>query len=167
VIERIEERTMTKLLMIHPDKCTGCRNCSLACVFGHEGQFRPAGTRVHVYTWEREGFSVPMMCQQCDDASCMKVCPTGALHRAKGGEVVAYERSKCIGCRMCTMACPFGNAVFDGASGSVLKCDTCGGSPECVRFCPNGALEFVEDNISTRTRKKSFAAKFKAAFQEV
>jgi Fe-S-cluster-containing dehydrogenase component len=65
------------------------------------------------------------------------------------------------------MACPFGNAVYDAASGSVLKCDTCGGSPECVRFCPNGALEFVEDNISTRTRKKSFAGKFKAALKEV
>lgn len=157
---------MTKVLMIHPDKCTGCKNCSLACTFGHEGQFRPAGTRVHVYTWEREGFSVPMMCQQCDDASCMKVCPTGALHRPKGGDLVVYDKAKCIGCRMCTMACPFGNAVYDGATGSILKCDTCGGSPECVRFCPNGALEYIDDNISTRSRKKSFAAKFKAAIQE-
>jgi Fe-S-cluster-containing hydrogenase component 2 len=119
-----------------------------------------------VYTWEREGFSVPMMCQQCDEASCMKVCPTGALHRAKGAEVVAYEKDKCIGCRMCTMACPFGNVTFDGPSGTVLKCDTCDGDPQCVRFCPNKALEFVDDNLSTRNRKKAFAAKFKAALQE-
>ena len=157
---------MTKVLMIHPDKCTGCRNCSLACVFGHEGQFRPAGTRVHVYSWEREGFSVPMMCQQCDDASCVKVCPTGALHRSKDGATTAYERAKCIGCKMCTMACPFGSVTYDSASGGVLKCDTCDGSPECVRFCPNGALEFIDDNVSTRSRKKAFAAKFKAALQE-
>ena len=157
---------MTKVLMIHPDKCTGCHNCSLACSFGHEAQFRPTGTRVHVYTWEREGFSVPMMCQQCDEASCMKVCPTGALYRVKGGDLVEYDRAKCIGCRMCTLACPFGNATFDGASGSVLKCDTCDGSPQCVAYCPNGALEFVEDNISTRGKKKAFAAKFKSALKE-
>ena len=86
---------MTKVLMIHPDKCTGCHNCSLACAYGHEGQFRPAGTRVHVYTWEREGFSVPMMCQQCDEASCMKVCPTGALHRAKGSALV-FDASQTV-----------------------------------------------------------------------
>ncbi|HWQ10966.1 MAG TPA: 4Fe-4S dicluster domain-containing protein [Holophaga sp.] len=158
---------MTKVLMIHPDKCTGCHNCTLACSYGHEAQFRPAATRVHVYTWEREGFSVPMMCQQCDEASCMKVCPTGALSRVKGTALVDYDRAKCIGCRMCTLACPFGNAVYDGATGAVLKCDQCGGSPECVKFCPSKALEFVDDSIATRSRKKSFAAKFKTAFQEV
>ena len=157
---------MAKVLMIHPDKCTGCHNCALACVFGHDGQFRPSGTRVHVYSWEREGFSVPMMCQQCDDASCAKVCPTGAMHRAAGASVVEYDRSKCIGCRMCTVACPFGNAVYDGVTGAILKCDTCNGDPECVRACPSAALEYVDDNISTRSRKKAFAAKFKAAFVE-
>ena len=75
---------MANVLMIHPDRCTGCRNCSLACSFRHEGQFRPAASRVHVYSWEREGFSVPTMCQQCDTAPCVNVCPTGALNRAKG-----------------------------------------------------------------------------------
>jgi len=66
---------MTKLLMIHPEKCTGCENCVLACSFHHEKDFRPAATRIHVFTWEREGISVPMMCQQCGDAPCIKVCP--------------------------------------------------------------------------------------------
>lgn len=158
---------MTKVLMIHPDKCTGCHNCTLACSYGHEAQFRPVGTRIHVYTWEREGFSVPMMCQQCDEASCMKVCPTGALSRVKGAALVDYDRAKCIGCRMCTLACPFGNAVYDGATAAILKCDQCGGDPECVKLCPSKALEFVDDSVSTRSRKKSFAAKFKTAFQEV
>ena len=43
---------------------------------------------------------------------------------------------------------------------------TCGGDPACVAYCPSHALEFVDDNISTRTRKKAFASKFKEAFQE-
>jgi len=156
---------MPKVLMIHPDKCTGCQNCELACGFSHENQFRPTATRVHVYSWEREGFSVPMMCQQCDSASCVKVCPTGAMHRAKGSTLVEYSREKCIGCRMCTIACPFGNAVYDSVTESILKCDTCGGDPACVQFCPSQALEFVDDNISTRTRKMAFAGKFKSAFE--
>ncbi len=157
---------MAKVLMIHPDRCTGCHNCSLACAFGHEGQFRPTATRVHVYTWEREGFSVPMMCQQCDEASCVKVCPTGAMSRAKGASVVAYEKAKCIGCRMCTMACPFGCATYDAVTAGIVKCDTCGGDPACARACPTQAIAFVDDSISTRARKKSVAAKFKTAFEE-
>ncbi len=70
---------MSKILMVYPNKCTGCRNCELACAFQHEGAFRPGATRVHTFTWEREGFSVPLMCQQCDDAACVAMCPVGAL----------------------------------------------------------------------------------------
>ena len=158
---------MANVLMIHPDRCTGCRNCSLACSFRHEGQFRPAASRVHVYSWERKGFSVPTMCQQCDTAPCVNVCPTGALNRAKGTTLVAYKRANCIGCRMCTMACPFGAAVYDSVTETILKCDLCDGDPACVQFCPNQALEFVEDSIATRSRMKVFASKFKNASEGV
>ena len=82
---------MANVLMIHPDKCTGCRNCELACSFEHEGQFRPGASRVQAYTWEREGMSVPMMCQQCDDAACITVCPTGAIVWLEGDRVVKGE----------------------------------------------------------------------------
>ena len=157
---------MTRLLMIHPDKCTGCENCVLACSYAHEKDFRPAATRIHVFTWEREGISVPMMCQQCGDAPCISVCPTGAMHRMTGESVVDWDMNKCIRCRMCTQACPFGNAVYDSRTNSVLKCDECEGDPACVRMCPNKALEFVADTISTRSRKKAFATKFKEAFQQ-
>jgi Fe-S-cluster-containing hydrogenase component 2 len=153
--------------MIHPDKCTGCHNCSLACGFTHEAQFRPTATRIHVYSWDREGFSVPIMCQQCDDAACAKVCPTFALRREKGQALVTYDRSKCIGCRMCVIACPFGSAAYDSVTESILKCDTCAGDPACVRACPSEAIEFVEDSVATRGRKKAFATKLKAVFEEV
>lgn len=155
---------MPRLLMIHPDKCTGCKNCVLACSFALEKDFRPAGTRIHVFTWEREGISVPMMCQQCGDAPCVRVCPTGAMHRMTNGGVVDWDKNKCILCKMCTHACPFGNAVYDSLSKSILKCDECAGDPACVRMCPNKALEFAEDTVSTRSIKKAFASKFKEAF---
>ena len=138
----------------------------LACSLQHEGQFRMGASRIHVYTWEREGFSVPMMCQQCDTASCMKVCPTGALHRTPGEMLIEFSKTKCIGCHMCTIACPFGNIVYDQVAGSPLKCDQCGGNPSCAQFCPTHAIEWVDDTISTRSRKKAYASKFVEALQE-
>ena len=159
---------MAQVLMIYPDKCTGCRNCELACSFVKEGEFRPSKSRIHAYNWEREGFSVPMMCQQCADAACVAVCPTGAMRKSsKTPGLIEWDEKSCIKCKMCTMACPFGNAAFDSATGRILKCDNCGGDPECVSFCPNKALDYVNDTVAVRSRKKAFAAKFKEAFQEV
>ncbi len=158
---------MDKILMIHPDKCTGCRNCELACSFFHEGDFRPRASRIHVFTWEREGISVPMTCQHCDDAPCISVCTPGAMHRDMTTGRVEWDANKCIRCRMCVQACPFGNAVYDAQTSSILKCDMCQGAPECAIMCPNAALEFVDDTLSTRSRKKAFATKFKEAFAEV
>jgi len=159
---------MAKILMIHPDKCTGCRNCELACSFVHEDQFRPGASRVQAYTWEREGMSVPMMCQQCDAAACVTVCPTGAMHYSTTmAGLVDWDEGTCIRCKMCTIACPFGNARYDAASSSIFKCDNCQGAPECVAFCPTGALEYIDDEQHVRARKKAYAAKFKDAFQEV
>ncbi len=158
---------MGKILMIHPDKCTGCKNCVSACSYTKETRFRPAASRVHVYSWDREGISVPMMCQQCSDAPCVSVCPTGAMHRIPGDTLIGYDLKKCIRCRMCVQACPFGNAVYDSITDSIIKCDTCAGDPACARMCPTGALVFVDENVSTRSRKKAFALKFKEAFKEV
>ena len=107
---------MSKMLMIQADKCTGCHNCELACAMTHEGNFRITAARVHVYTWEREGFSVPMMCQQCHDAPCIPVCTPHAMTRDPVTGWVNLDQAKCIGCKMCVHACPFGNAVWDDAS---------------------------------------------------
>jgi Fe-S-cluster-containing hydrogenase component 2 len=86
------------------------------------------------------------------------------MTRNRASGLVEWDAKRCIRCRMCVQACPFGNAVYDGLSNSIFKCDTCAGAPECVTFCPNKALEFAEDTLSTRSRKKAFAAKFKEAF---
>ena len=90
-----------------------------------------------------------------------------AIHRSTTtANLVDWDESTCIRCKMCTIACPFGNARYDAASNSIFKCDTCQGAPECVAFCPNGALEFVDDEQQVGSRKKA-PAKFKEAFQEV
>jgi Fe-S-cluster-containing hydrogenase component 2 len=68
---------------------------------------------------------------------------------------------------MCTVVCPFGNAVYESEGNRIIKCDLCDGDPECVRFCPSEALTYIEDTIAVRSRKKAYAAKFREAFKEV
>ncbi len=156
---------MAKILMIHPDRCVGCLACEMACAFAHEGSQRLEASRVHVYKWQNEGISVPMLCQQCSDAACVTVCPTGAMHRNKDTAQIELDASRCIRCRMCTMACPFGNSVYDALTDSIFKCDTCQGDPACVQMCPSDALEYVDDTLSTRSRQKEFASKLKEVIQ--
>ncbi|HPS93259.1 MAG TPA: 4Fe-4S dicluster domain-containing protein [Deltaproteobacteria bacterium] len=158
---------MSKMLMIYPDRCTGCHNCELACTLSHDGEFRPYTSRIHVYSWETEGFSMPTTCQHCNDAPCVAVCPTGAMHDDRALDRVAWDVLKCIGCRMCTLACPFGAVVFDTQRRRIVKCDLCDGAPECVLFCPVQALEYVEEADATRSRKKAVAVEFKKTFEEV
>jgi Fe-S-cluster-containing hydrogenase component 2 len=144
----------------------GCEGCVVACAFAHEGSQRMEASRVHIYKWDKEGINVPMACQQCSDAACVSVCPTGAMHRNPDTAVIEYDADRCIRCRMCSMACPFGNSVYDSFTDTILKCDTCQGDPACVKFCPTDALEFVDDTVSTQSRQKNFAAKLKAIFEE-
>jgi len=157
---------MAKILMVHPENCVGCLSCTTACAFEKEGSQRLEASRVHIYSWQFEGISVPMLCQQCSDAACVAVCPTGAMHRNSENSMTEYDINRCIRCKMCTMACPFGNAVYDALTDSIFKCDTCQGDPACVQMCPSDALEYVDDTISTRSRQKAFASKLKAAFEE-
>lgn len=157
---------MAKILMVHPEKCIGCESCATACAFEHEGSQRLSASRVHIYTWQYEGISIPMLCQQCSDAACVTACPTGAMHRNAETSMIELDAGTCIRCRMCTMACPFGNVLYDAFTDSILKCNTCEGDPACVKMCPSDALEYVEDTVATRSRQKAFAAKLKEAFEE-
>jgi carbon-monoxide dehydrogenase iron sulfur subunit len=100
-----------------------------------------------------EGFELPMLCQQCEEAPCIAVCPRDALSRDTMLGRVALDYDLCIGCKMCVMACPFGGMGIDSQSRQVIKCDLCDGEPTCVRFCEPGALQFLPAS-SVNLRKK-------------
>lgn len=162
---------MAKMLMIHPEKCNGCKKCELACATAHGGVRRSDASRVHAFSWKAEGdtkrFSVPMMCRQCADAACVKICPTGAMHQSETvPSLVELDQDACIGCRLCVRVCPFGNVHFDPLTKVIAKCDRCHGAPECVKLCPNGALEFVDDEVPTIERQRAYAETLKDSLVE-
>jgi carbon-monoxide dehydrogenase iron sulfur subunit len=134
---------MEKILVVDHEKCTGCRLCEMVCAVKHTGVNNPTRSRIHVVKWPLEGFELPMLCQQCEDAPCCAVCPKGALSQDSLLGRVALNYDLCIGCKLCVMACPFGGMGIDSAIRRVIKCDLCDGDPICVRFCDPGALQFV------------------------
>ena len=155
---------MSKLLVVNPEKCAGCRTCELMCSFEHNKKFNPRLSAVTVIDYEAAQTSVPVMCMQCDEACCLKVCPVGAISRDPDG-VVAMNPDKCIVCKMCVSACPLGNISYSPTAGKVFKCDLCGGDPKCVKFCSAGAIQFV-DPTESPGRKKVVADHFKDVFGE-
>lgn len=157
---------MSKFLTISPEKCQNCRSCELICSFNKIGEFNPRESAVNILFHEEAAISIPVMCLQCEDAACIKVCPVGAMTREASGAVVP-DPNKCIGCKMCVSACPMGNAVYSTAHKRIVKCDLCGGDPQCAKICPSGAIQYVDAEVANISKKRIVAEKFKDLFAEV
>ncbi|MBZ0263770.1 4Fe-4S dicluster domain-containing protein [bacterium] len=134
---------MTKRLIVTPYRCTDCKNCEVACSFVHTSDPRkPSLTRIRAYTLKNAVKTV-VTCLQCDEAACVTVCPVEALVRNPiTGAIERNER--CITCKMCTYACPFGNIHFDNSNSEIVKCDVCEGDPACAKVCPTRALVWAD-----------------------
>lgn len=166
IASAVTGKNLSKILTISPEKCIGCRSCELICSFNKTGEFNPQEAAVTVLSYEEAAISVPVMCMQCEDAACMKVCPVGAISRNNDGAVVT-DGKKCIVCKMCISACPLGNISFSANARKIVKCDLCGGNPNCAQFCPAGAILYTEATTAGIKRKKAIAEKFKDLFGEV
>lgn len=158
---------MEKILVVQPEKCTGCRTCELVCSFTHTGEFNPARSRISVFSFEKVGFSSPVVCQQCSAAACLQVCPVKAISRDAGSGAMVVDQGRCLVCKMCTIACPFGATFYDSSSDMILKCDLCGGEPACVKLCPSGAISYQEAGQASAARRRAYAARFITVYEEV
>lgn len=145
---------MRKILIFDASKCTGCKTCEMACSLIQTGVCNPSSSRRRTVHFDEEILDVPMQCQQCEDPACMNICPTNAIYVEEETGAKVINQTKCIGCRMCMIACPFGAISMDPLSNKVIKCDLCAGDPACAKFCPTGAIEYVTADVYGLMRQK-------------
>lgn len=161
----------------NPDLCIGCRTCMIGCVIAHEGEkifqmapgeyvFNPKLDIIKTAT-----ITVPVQCKHCENPACMNTCPVKAIEVIDNAVVVSQD--KCIGCKTCMIACPYGAidmvVASDGKKQSdnserivANKCDLCTGiegGPTCIRVCPTASLKLVtEEDVETSVSEKRKAA---------
>ena len=159
-----------KRIVADPTKCMACRACEFACALAHadsddlvEAIFEQ-GAKPRIYIESAGRLAVPLQCRHCEDAPCVRVCPSGALSRPSEAEPVLADQERCIGCAFCVQACPFGVIRLTPEGKVIIKCDLCvkrqaeGLQPACVVACPVGALSLEEvDEIAKRTRARAAA----------
>lgn len=154
---------MAAFVAVHPEACTGCRECELVCSLTHFGECNPDRSAIRVLRREARGLvaPVPLVCQQCKRPACVPACPPGALSRTEGG-LVAVDRGACTGCGECTLACPAGCIFPDVGSGAALVCDLCGGEPQCIPMCHSQCLTLGVDAGDPAERRAARLAEFRA-----
>ena len=162
-------------LVIDLDTCVGCHACAVACKEWNAGGMaapltdeNPYGAdphgvwfnRVHSYTIDalndqpETTLHFPRSCLHCEQAPCVTVCPTGASYKRAEDGIVLIDEDKCIGCKLCSWACPYGAREYSQVEGVMKKCTLCvdriynenipeeSRKPACVQACPTRARHF-------------------------
>lgn len=155
---------MQNTIVTDLNRCVGCLSCSVACKAANNvpiGSFwnkvlRIGPTPKHndVTFPDVEMYFLPIGCQHCENPECVAVCPTGASHKIDNG-TIQIDKSKCIGCQFCVMACPYGVRYLNEEERVVEKCTLCeqktaqGDLPQCVQQCAARARFFgdIEQGI--------------------
>lgn len=133
--------SLRKVFYIDLEKCIGCKSCEAACARVHDGN-----PRMYIQTVTE--FNVPMHCQHCEVPACVEACPEKAIDVSSEGFTIINE-AKCVACRACIVACPFGMPKLEENKKVVVKCDMCidrvrqGLEPACVATCTSEALKFI------------------------
>lgn len=170
----LPESTGKKLgLVIDLDICVGCQACATSCKeWNTEGYSAPLSdhdprgadpsgawlNRVHSYEVTDDAVTrtlhFPRSCLHCEEPACVTVCPTGASYKREEDGIVLVNPDTCIGCKLCSWACPYGAREYDYNHGVMKKCTLCVDRiynetlpeedrvPACVRACPTGARAF-------------------------
>lgn len=139
-----------KRIIVYPEKCTGCRLCESICALYNEKMNDLSRSRIRIIKMHSLGLSTPVVCCQCKNPPCGKVCPVKAIIKDSNG-LVKINGEQCIGCEVCVSQCPFGAMI--SLPEKVAKCDLCGGNPQCVKYCATGAIEY-EDSEMVIQRKR-------------
>jgi len=141
------------------DACTGCKACVTAChsMNGLDPGESWRSVGLLVGTDDAYQQTVTTGCHHCESPACMTGCPVDAYEKDPATGIVHHLDDQCIGCRYCTLTCPYEVPRFNARLGIVRKCDMCaprlaiGEAPACVQGCPTGAISITTvDRGSTR-----------------
>lgn len=150
-----------------PTLCVACQRCELACTEFNDGKADPKLARIKISrnmnfgpTGAMEDASqglygsalvIQDTCKQCPHpVPCATACPQNAIIAQPKTGTRIVDASKCVGCRLCQKACPWGVMTFDEEKGKSDKCFLCNGAPKCVEACPAAALRYVPWSDRTR-----------------
>jgi carbon-monoxide dehydrogenase iron sulfur subunit len=171
-------------ILVNPERCVGCHTCELACAAAHTTadsvigavlageKLHPRNRVVQVVAGGGQIVKLSTQCRQCEDAPCVRVCPTKATYRTE--TYTAVNEQLCIGCRLCMMVCPFGairvvsTSVAGRDKAAAIKCDLCidrPGGPACVEACPTKALSLRYPTQVMREAGQSTARQFLEALE--
>jgi carbon-monoxide dehydrogenase iron sulfur subunit len=143
-----------RILLFDAVSCTGCLSCVTACSMAHTGAVSPASSRIHISFDPFENWWPAVYCRQCTAAPCAKACPVEAIRLDERQEYWYVDYERCIGCMLCIDACPLGAMFYDPHHDQVIKCDTCGGEPACVKVCATQALAWGDAADRSLYRKQ-------------
>jgi protein NrfC len=167
-------------LVVDRKKCQGCGACMMSCSIAHTGVASYSLSRIQVIQDSFANWPDDVQiatCRQCQDAPCVKVCPTGAnFADPANGFVRRIDPDLCIGCKLCVTSCPFtpGRTQWNPDLRKSQKCDLCVDTPyldekggpghvqACVRVCPVGAISFTP-LMPDQTREDSYDVNLRGA----
>jgi anaerobic carbon-monoxide dehydrogenase iron sulfur subunit len=138
-------RTLEKIL-VQRELCDGCLDCEHACNSIHNT------SRIKILEYDSSYY--PIICQQCEDAPCEKICPTEAMGPVK------VDSEKCISCGLCSMVCPFG--AINLVEKTAEKCDQCidrEEGPACIKACSKRAISKVDIEKLKEDKQEKYIAK--------
>lgn len=156
----IEGSKVKWIKVIDQTRCIGCHACTVACKSENEVPLGVTRTYVKsvdvgIFPQVRRNFQVTR-CNQCENAPCVSICPTGAMFQRDDG-IVDFDKSICIGCKACMAACPYDAIFINPDDHSAEKCNFCahrlevGLEPACVTVCPVEAI--LVGNLADPTDK--------------
>jgi TPP-dependent indolepyruvate ferredoxin oxidoreductase alpha subunit len=133
--------TVNQFVSCNPDKCIGCNICEYICSLEKEKVFNPVKSRIRAIRLDVLS-NMAVTCRVCKEAPCVAACPKDALRQSTENGTIMVDEEKCDGCGWCIEACEYGAIMLHRDTRKAMVCDTCGGEPACVQWCPEGALNF-------------------------
>lgn len=160
-------------IVVDSSKCISCHSCEIACAVEHSqsknlfqaiAEHPRPQKRVIVESCGQS--NLPLQCRHCEDAPCVRICPTGALVKQGVEGPVLLHDHLCIGCKWCVLACPFGVIMAAPDDRVMIKCDLCreraesGRLPACVEACPTGALQLASTAQLAGVKRREFLVEY-------